>query len=269
MRISRLATILAVAVPFAIPGAERAAAFDDDASPRDAFRSGYAAYKSGDTSSAVEALNYAAEKGHPAALWKLGRMYAAGDGVRKDERKAFAIFTRIANDYADDNPRSPDSRFVSSAFVALGDYYRIGVPGVEANHSRARRFFAYAASYFGDAEAQFRLASMVGAGHGGDKNARQAARWYKLAATKGHAGAQAEFGRILFHGDGVQPDPVKGLMWLTIARQNHPGDIGIQALHEEALSLADDSQRRTAVSQVDTYQQAGRQPAVTRSVDRN
>ena len=35
--------------------------------------------------SSLTALQYAAEGGHPIAQWKLGRMYARGDGVAQDE----------------------------------------------------------------------------------------------------------------------------------------------------------------------------------------
>ena len=59
-------------------------------------------------------------------------------------------------------------------------------------------------------------------GPGGDQNARQAARWFKLAARKGHVGAQAEFGHMLFEGIGVDRRPVEGLMWLSIARLIEP-----------------------------------------------
>jgi len=228
-------------------------AFERGGSPRDAFRSGYAAYKSGDTDTAIDALNYAAENGHAPALWQLGRMYATGDGVQKDESKAFEIYSRIANDHADDNPRSADSRFVSAAFVALGRYYRIGIDGVEINQNRARRFFSYAASYFGDAEAQYRLAAMYMQGEGGDQNARHAARWYKLAAKKGHAGAQAQLGRLLFDGIGLRRNPVRGLMWLSVARKSRLDDTGIQALHEQAFATASESERRTAQALSDEW----------------
>ena len=54
------------------------------------------------------------------------------------------------------------------------------------------------------------LATMFLHGQGGDQNARQAARWFKLAARKGHVGAQAEFGHMLFEGIGVDRRPVEG-----------------------------------------------------------
>ena len=37
----------------------------------------------------LTSLQYAAEGGHPVAQWKLGRMYADGDGVVQDDLRAF------------------------------------------------------------------------------------------------------------------------------------------------------------------------------------
>ena len=73
-------------------GAGSAAALDPNLSPSEAFRSGYEAYKAGDKATALEALGFAAEKLHPAALWKLGRMYATGDLVDEDDKKALELF---------------------------------------------------------------------------------------------------------------------------------------------------------------------------------
>ena len=72
--------------------------------PVEAFRSGAHWLKAGDTVKAVNSLEYAAEKGHALAQWKLGRMYAEGDGVAQNDLKAFEYFRSIANSHADDNP---------------------------------------------------------------------------------------------------------------------------------------------------------------------
>src|ERR671920_2031576 len=106
-----------------------AAALDPELSPGEALRSGYQAYKAGDAATALEALNFAAEKGHPAALWKLGRMYQTGDLVNEDDLKAMRLFAQVANEYADGNPRGPDAPFVADAFGTLGCDYQTGVPG--------------------------------------------------------------------------------------------------------------------------------------------
>ena len=229
-------------------------ALDPNLSPAEALRSGYQAYKAGDAATALEALNFAAEKGHPAAMWKLGRMYQTGDLVNEDKKKAMELFSKVASEYADGNPRGPHAPFVSDAFVTLGGYYRRGIPdAVKADPSRARDYFEYAASYFGDPDAQYSLAAMYLSGEGGEKSARQAARWFKLAARKGHVGAQAEFGYLLYEGIGVDRRQVEGLMWLSVARLSSPGDPAIQARHEQAFSTADEEDRRDAVAMAEAW----------------
>lgn len=235
-------------------GGGAAQALDPNLSPSEAFRSGYEAYKAGDVETALEALNYAAANGHPGALWKLGRMYQTGDLVDEDDGKAMELFSRVATEYGDETPDGPDAPFVADAFVTLGTYYQSGIPGrIDADPGRARRFFAYAASYFGDSDAQFSLANMFLNGQGGDQNVRQAARWFKLAARKGHVGAQAEFGYMLFEGIGVDRRPLEGLMWLSIARLLSPGDPAVQARHEQAFSTATEEDRRQAMAMAQTW----------------
>jgi TPR repeat protein len=223
----------------------------DTETPNDAFRMGYSAYQAGDKTTAVEALQFAANKGHPMAQWKLGRMYASGDGIERDPLKAFELFSEVANAYADENPRAPSAPFVADAFVALGTYYRDGIPGsnVKPDFRRARQMFTYAASYFGDADAQLNLAHMYNEGEGGDRDPRQAVRWAKLAADKGNIAAQAMLGNLLFQGDGVQRQPVIGLMFLTVASERAGQDEQwIRDMQEEAFSLASETERRTATA---------------------
>ena len=108
---------------------------------------------------ALTALQYAAEQGQPAAQWKLGRMYADGDGVPQDQMRAFNYFSEIANTHPDESPGTAQARFVANAFVSLGHYYLNGIPNskIKANAARARELYTYAATYFGDADAQYEL----------------------------------------------------------------------------------------------------------------
>ncbi len=153
---------------------------------RDAFRTGIEEYNAGHKAGAVKALEFAASQGHALARWKLGKMYADGDGVQQNDLKAFENFSRIADEHADENPDSSNSRFVSSAFVALGSYYLDGIPGtyVKPNGQRAREMFQYAASYFGDPDAQYNLARLFLDGVGGGKDMRQAMRWLNSRSRK-------------------------------------------------------------------------------------
>ena len=133
--IRKTAAVLAVLMLSAGPGF----AFDSDLTAGEAFRMGYKSYKAGDTETALEALNFAADHGHTAALWKLGRMYATGDGVELDHGKAFAIFMRIADENADTSRRSRDARYVADALLSLGRYYEQGIAGKLSTCARVIR----------------------------------------------------------------------------------------------------------------------------------
>ncbi|WP_181702747.1 tetratricopeptide repeat protein [Chthonobacter albigriseus] len=267
-RVHILGLASAVAATLALSGP--AAAFDVapnravpccDVSTEEVFREGTRAYYAGDTATALDGLQIAAEKGHPAAQWKLGRMYAAGDGVAEDDLKAFEYFNQIVAVHAEDSPTSPQAPFIANAFVEIGSYYLTGIAnsGVEPNVGRAREIFTYAASYFGDALAQTKLGDMYFAGVGGERDPRQAARWFLLAARKGQVEAQARLGQMLFFGEEIEPNPVHGLMWLTIAlksAQTTGRDDGtIRAAHEQAFSLANEDLRRKATQLADQWLQ--------------
>jgi TPR repeat protein len=194
--------------------------------PMEAFRSGAKALRVGEKAKAVSSLQYAAEKGHALAQWKLGRMYAEGDGVKRNDLKAFHYFRKLASDNADIAPNGPRARFVSNAFVAVGSYYETGIANtkIKPNPDHAREMYAYAASYFGDADAQYRLARLYLDGKHSRRDARQAARWLSLAAHKGQHQAQAVLGHMLFDGmDGLPRQAARGLMWLTLAREGAAG----------------------------------------------
>jgi TPR repeat protein len=228
----------------------------DQLSSAEAFRSGAQALKLGEKVKAVESLQYAAEKGHPLAQWKLGRMYADGDGVPRDELRAFQYFSRVVNRHAEDGADLPQSRIVANAFVALGQYYLEGIPNtsVAADSGRAREMFAYAASYFGDPDAQYHLGRLYLDGTGMAKDPRRAARWLRLAATKGQYQAQAVFGAMLFKGDAVQRKAAYGLMWLTLARDSAgPAEAWIADLYDSAFNLATNEERARALDMLEDW----------------
>ncbi|TDR94806.1 tetratricopeptide repeat protein [Enterovirga rhinocerotis] len=227
-------------------------------SVRDALRSGVRDYNSGDKANAARALEFAADRGHALALWKLGRMYADGDGVVRNDLKAFNYFSRIADDNADESPDSPRAGVVANAFVSLGTYFLDGIKGtnIVPNPERAAEMFAYAASYFGDPDAQYLLARLYLKGKGLGRDMRQAARWLNLAAEKGHSAAQAVLGQMLVNGDGVPRQRARGLMWLELALQaaDARSQAWIKSLHEEAFGGASETDRRTAMALSEQFQ---------------
>jgi TPR repeat protein len=255
VRLAALSTVVALSM---VGGAGRAYAFDDKvfadkssaartSSPWTVFQDGFRAYKSGHKDQAIEAYRYAAENGQLGATWKLARMYAEGDGVARDDYEAFKFFTEIVQQ--DVEPGSPEESYVSDALVALGSYLKAGIPGtpVEPDPEAAQEYYMRAAANYRNPNAQFEIGKMFLTGEGGVKiSIRQAGRWLQLAAEKGHAGAQATLGNLLFQSGKV----VHGLALMTAALERaQPGDqLWIRNMQEEAFSLADEADRRSAIA---------------------
>jgi uncharacterized protein len=214
--------------------------------PFEAFKSGARAMRDGQKQKGVASLEYAAEQGVVAAQWKLGRMYAEGDGVDQSDIRAFEYFSRIADAHADDNPTGPQARYVANAFVSLGTYYRDGIPDtdVRADYQRARQMYAYAASYYGDPDAQYHLARLLLDAPAPNGDPRQGTRWLAMAANKGQPQAQAVLGRMLFKGEHLPRQVSRGLMWLALANDNaSPNDAWIRELYNAASKQASEEER--------------------------
>src|SRR5262249_52796537 len=129
---------------------------------------------------------------------------------------------------------------------------------------RARDMFAYAASYFGDSDAQYQLGRLFFEGstaeEGKDKDKviardpRQAVRWLSLAANKGQYEAQALLGKILFTGDRVPRQRPLGLMWLTVARDGPGAKVKwINEYHDNAFTQASDAERASALVLIERW----------------
>jgi uncharacterized protein len=207
----------------------------------------------------LSALQYAAEGGHPVAQWKLGRMYASGDGVAQDDVRAFDYFTRIVNAHAEDSPSAPQAPIVANAFVALGRYYLSGIPNskVSADPARAREMLSYAASYFGNADAQYDLARLyLKSPDASRDDFRYGARWLFLAAQKGQHQAQALLGQMLYNGDKLPKQAARGLMWLTLARDGAgPDETWIKECYNRAFAKASDDDRAMALQMLEHWVQ--------------
>lgn len=245
---------------FAVP----ALAFDGtqtpagDPSPIQAFRSGTKAYRAGDFENATRSLEFAASRGHTMSQWQMARMYAEGKGLPRDDVKAFQLYKIIADAHWDENPDTPQARFVSSAIVALGAYYLKGVPNsdIRANPQMAFEMFKHAASYFGDSEAQYNLARFYLDGLSDvPRDPVMAARWLKSSADKGQRQAQALLGHLLLSGKELPRQPVRGLMYLSLAREGAAGeqDKWIIELHDKAISEVTDDERNAASASLKQY----------------
>lgn len=223
--------------------------------PGDGLRGPAGAPDAGDKAKAFTALQYAADQGHLAAQWKVGRMYAIGDGVPQNDQRAFEYFSQIANAHPEETPGTAQARMVANAFVALGRYYLKGIPNspVEPDVARAREMFGYAASYFGDADAQYQLGRLYLDGTPSDPH--QAARWLQLAAAKGDCRAEAVLGDLLFQGQKVPRQAARGLMWLTLSKDCGTGtdEAWIKSIYDNAFRRASEDERVMALVYLESW----------------
>jgi uncharacterized protein len=226
------------------------------------LKSWFQKIRTGDIEGAAKSLEEAARNGEVAAVWKLGRNYADGEGgVKKDDRRAFEYFRTIAETQrVEDLTGMQLSPFVANALVSLGNYYLEGIPNsdIRPDPIQARQKFYYAANFFGDATAQYQLGRMYLDGQGGAKDTKLALRWIHTAASKGQYEAQAVFGAMLFKGQGqVLPrDAAHGLMWLIIAKDTSasaPKGTWIKDQYDAAWSQATPDERAVAMVYVEQY----------------
>jgi uncharacterized protein len=225
------------------------------ATPFQAFQKGARALQAGDTKSGLEALEYAARNGEVMALWKLGRMYADGDGVKQSDQRAFEYFRSLADSHAEETPGTTPAVFVAKAFVEIGSYYLTGIPSyIKTDAARAHQMFSYAASYFGDPDAQYRLGRTYLDGQGTAKSPKQAARWLSNAAGKGQYQAQAVLGAMLFKGETLPRDASRGLMYLILARDfATPKETWIAELYNAAVKQATPDEQAGALVHVEHW----------------
>jgi uncharacterized protein len=258
MRISSaLVSALAVGLVF---GAGPSGGFDGNSpsnslSPQEAFRGGTQAPKVDDTEKDITSLQYAAENGHALAQWKLGRMYADGAGVAHDHLRAFEYFRRIVKGHSANAGNAPEPRFVADAYVALGQYYRDGIPNspVKPDPHRAHDMFSYAAAVFGDPDAQFHLGRLYLKGEGVRKDPKHAGRWLLLAANKGQYEAQATLGQMLFR-SASKRERALGLMWLTLASDGSGDQVAwIADAREAAFRQATEEERALALTFIEDH----------------
>jgi TPR repeat protein len=156
---------------------------------------------------ALKALRQAAKNGNAEAQFRLGMMYANGEGVDLDHARASELLLAAAKQRH------------TSAQMTLGWMYANGY-GVDRDEERARTWYLRAAEQ-GDVKAQYTLGTMYRFGQMGvDKDGEQAVHWYLKAADQGLAAAQFALGRMLMDGKLVPKDEETALQWLSLAHVN-------------------------------------------------
>ena len=161
------------------------------------------AYNRGDYAQAIKLFRPIAVKGNVVAQYRMGSMYASGQGVGQDYQVALYWY-RLAALQGD----------VISQNI-LGWMYIKG-DGIGQDYHEAMHWYRLAAEH-GNAAAQFSLGSMYANGQGVDQDYQAAAKWYRLASSQGNAGAQFNLGWMYDHGQGVSRDYPAALKWFRMA----------------------------------------------------
>jgi len=191
---------------------------------------------------ALETL--ANEHGIAEARYQLGRML-------REERKLEAAENHLeaaaeagyqpATDYLekDDGLLAREIRIARSSpdrQKQLGDELFEGRNNAPKDRELAAYWYRVAAER-GHAGAQAMLGFVHFQGEGVEKDADTAYRWYRKAAMQGHVGAQANLGYLYGEGQGTERNLKKAYAWSTLAAENgSPQGRKNQRLYRDAMS---------------------------------
>lgn len=277
MRVFERALMLVLVLALLMPGAASASATGSAsfATPQAALAHGLTAYRGGKFATAIPALEHAATGNSREAFlaqFYLARVYADNGHPLTDHAKAYMLYQRIADAYADVDP-DDDQRaaFVAKSLVALAAYLRRGVPdiGLKPDVERAAQYLHHAATFFADEDAQFELAKLFLTGDGIAPDVRRAVHWFSVLSQRGHPGAQAFLADMHWRGRHVPQDSQRALALATLAAEGAPltERIWIEDIYQRIYCGSSEGQRSGAGGVVaDWRQKYGRAPEPERGV---
>jgi TPR repeat protein len=127
-------------------------------------------------------------------------------------------------------------------------YYE-GGKGLAQDYTEAVKWYRLAANK-GEAAAQASLGGMYQSGYGVQQDYREALRWYRLAVDQGDPNALASMGFLYEWGNGVLQDNVQAHMWYNLAAANG---------FAHAAELRDTVARKMTVEQIAEGQRLARE----------
>jgi TPR repeat protein/tRNA A-37 threonylcarbamoyl transferase component Bud32 len=176
----------------------------------------------------VATLRRLADGGNAHVMYRLGRMYAAGLGVARDEVEAVRWYRRGAD--------AGNVDAVAALAVALLDGR-----GAAMDRQEGLRLLKAAAAD-NHAESMNRLGHLLLDGSVVDKDAPEAVRWFTKAAEAGHAPSMVDLGRLNANGIGAPADPAKAAMWFRQAADlgNANAMAGLGLLYQQGKGVEAD-----------------------------
>lgn len=174
-----------------------------------------------DPAAAAEQFRAAAKQGNAEARNSLAYLYLEGEGVAKDEVKAFKLFKNAA------------SAGNVNAQYQTGVCYETGC-GCAKDFPKARLWYEKAAAQ-GDGEAMDRLGMLYFNGADGfKKDPQQSFEWFLKAAGQGLPDSMYTVGCYYADGYGTKKDLLEAKKWLQLAKDNG---------HQTAAELLDRLER--------------------------
>lgn len=211
----------------------------------------------------VAEVKLRADRGDREALYVLGRLYADGAGVGKDETQAVRLYRlasegdrglpeamhalatcyRKAKGVGRDFPRMlkyynlAAERGFTPSIYDLGRAYEAGW-GVPPDNVQAFKWFLSAAN-LGSAPAQYAVARMSLSGVGAPVNDANALSFAQMAARQHYGPALNLMGRLFRKGRGVAQDDAEACKWykLGLEQGNPDAALNLGAMYERGLGV--------------------------------
>jgi TPR repeat protein len=180
-------------------------------------------------------LEARAKTGDAISQYRLGVLYALGEGVTQDYQRAASLFKTAAEDG------------VTEAEYNVAVMYAEGL-GIGRDPNQAVYWYRKAASQ-GSASAAFNLGVAYSNGVGVERSMEQAAQWFRRAAEAGVVNAQFNIGLLFERGEGVSPSLIEAFGWYAAAAAR--GDTGAAQRRDRLVStlspaVLKDAQARAA-----------------------
>ena len=194
---------------------------------------------SGDDGDFLQALRRLGDGGNAYIMYRLGRMYAAGIGVARDENEAVRWYRKGAN--------AGNLQATTALAIAL-----LEGRGTGKDPQEAVRLLKLAADK-DNLDAMYRLGALYAQGAIVSKDALEAVRLFTKASEAGHAPSMVDLGLMFYNGEGVQVDMVKAAMWYKRAADlgDSSGMVNLGYLHQQGKGVEQDD-----VAAVNLYRRA-------------
>lgn len=168
---------------------------------------GDAAYDRGNYAEALRWYRIAAGGNDPGAQTNLGRLYAYGQGVPRDDAQALVWYRTAA---IQGFPRAMNN---------IGAMYALG-RGTSQDFGEALRWFHQAADR-GSPHAAYNIGIAYETGGGVTQNFTEAHDWYNRAADRGYGPAFSALGALIEYGRGSKPDINQALRLYIDGAERH------------------------------------------------